>query len=501
MRGPFWLWSAADAAAADAHTMRQLGVPSAVLMERASLCVARVVAERSQGCPVVALVGPGNNGADGLAVTRILTGWGLDASAWAVTDRRNDAAEQQLVLARSHGVRVRSTPDDFDQPALWLDGLLGTGARGEPTGAVADALAWVEGRPGPRVAIDVPTGVHVDSGQVGGAAFRADVTVTFARSKPGLHITPGRNHAGDVVVADMGILGGESPRRSAWIATAAWVAERLAERRDPAHKGHRGHVAVLGGSGATPGAAVLAGTAALRGGAGLCTWVLESTPGAAGLARPELMTAPWQSPVLPAADVLVVGPGLTALPDAGVLESLYRDDPRAAVWDASALDSIPLGIAPAGPRVITPHPGEAARLMNRIESVSEWTSATVQAQRRRVVQALCDATGAVAVLKGAGTVVAGFRGLGVVLEGSAALATAGTGDVLAGLIGALIARGVGVESAASVGASVHGLAGDIAAERVGVPLATDVADAIPEALAQLEQGRGSAARQPSFVRG
>ena len=481
------LWSAAQAAAADAHTMDVLGTPSVVLMERASLCVAAEVQAVARGRAVVCLVGPGNNGGDALAVARILRGRGLQAHAWLVTPRRNEAADAQLSLARSHDVQVHESAQALPEEAVWVDGLLGTGATGAARGAIAEALEWVRGRPGPHVAIDVPSGIGVDSGEVPGAAFEADVTVTFVRSKPGLHITPGRDHTGQVVVADIGIVAAPGAPDAARALTADAVAGLLTTfPRSAPHKGARGHVGVLGGSPDTPGAAVLAGVAAMRSGAGLCTLIGTAVPSG----RPELMHAPLRDPLLPSATALVVGPGLTELPPQPLLETLYLQDPRPAVWDASALDAMPLGGTPLGPRIVTPHPGEAARLLARAEPEAGWTSARVQAERRRAVHALQAATGATVVLKGAGSLVCEGDALAIAVEGSDALATAGSGDVLAGCLGGLLAQGLSSMDAACVGVSVHGRAGDAATQRR--PLALEIADALPEALHAATSGRVSA---------
>ncbi len=495
------LWSAAVAAAADDHSMQTLGMPSPVLMERASLCVASEVEALRGDRPVVALVGPGNNGGDGLAVARILRGRGVQTHAYLVTTHRNEAAEQQLALARAHGVRVHETPDALPLDAAWVDGLLGTGASGAPRGAIAQALSWLRSRTGPRIAIDVPSGVNVDTGEVPGEAVAADITVSFVRSKPGLHITPGRDHAGRVVVAAIGIQAPPGSGCIAQLASAERVASMLSRRVTEAeHKGHRGHVAVLGGSPNTPGAAVLAGVAAMRTGAGLCTLVGATGAAAALAIRPELMGAPWEDPVLPTATVLVVGPGLTAPPDRPALANLYRDDTRPCVWDASALEHVPLGTQPAGPRVITPHPGEAARLLARAEPGGVWTSARVQEARLAAAHALQRATGATVVLKGAGTLILDAQHTSIATEGSDVLATAGTGDVLAGCIGALLGQGLDVHEAASAGVSVHGRAGDEAARRHGQPLALEVAEALPTALRALAVAEAGP-REPTLRRG
>lgn len=491
----FELWSAAQAAAADRHTIEALGIPSVVLMERASLAVAHELLAMLAGAsaPVVALVGPGNNGGDALATARIVAGWGLPAEAVVAVPAKGVVAEQ-LERARRAGVVIHDGLPPAPARAVVVDGLLGTGARGAPRGAIESCLAWQEAIRGPRIAIDVPSGVDVDSGAVEGRAFRADLTVTFARSKPGLHVTPGRDHAGRVVIAHIGVeaapeAGLASSLPCALVGPQA-VAAATAAFSSQVHKFERGHVAIVGGGRDTPGAPILAATTALRAGAGVCTIVGGGAELRALLAaqRPELMVSAWtEGPPLPRAHALVVGPGLTDRDvDASRLANLYADDPRPAVWDASALEHIPLGQRPAGPRILTPHPGEAARMLQRLEpSDPAATSARVQGARLAVARRLAEASGAIVVLKGGGSIIADPAGQAfVAIPGGPALATAGSGDCLAGLLGALLARGVGPVLAACGGVHVHGLAGDRAASRRPLPLAGDLADAVGEILGQ-----------------
>lgn len=483
-RCPATLWTADRAAAAD-HAAIERGLASNVLMERASLAVAHEVRARASGdAPVWVLAGPGNNGGDGFATARILRGWGF-ASHVVTVGRASEATRRQEELARHCGVVVHETPPEPPAEAVVVDALLGTGARGPVRDTLAALLRWQTSIRGLRVAIDVPTGVDVDTGEVATAAFRADVTVTFVRSKPGLHVTPGREHAGTVVVADIGIDATpvQADDDALRLIDPACVAARVQALPQGRHKGDRGHVMVLAGGRDTPGAAVLVATAAMRCGAGLCTVVGERDDVGALVVRvrPEIMLSEGRGEdPFARADALVVGPGLT---DPGAwtrLPALYVDDPRPAVWDASALDHVPFGAHPKGPRILTPHPGEAARLLARLGSPVE----SVQASRLRVVQTLAAATGAVVLLKGAGTLIGAPSGaVQVVTVGSPALATAGSGDALAGLLGALLARGIPVEDAAAIGAHVHGVAGDVAAERHPSPLAGDILEAMAEVLA------------------
>ncbi len=352
--------------------METLGVPSPVLMERAAVCVAREVlaADRDDERPVVCLAGPGNNGADAVAVARVLAGWGRPARVLLATDRGNPARRDQIAWARACQVDVAPYAGALPQAAsVWVDGLLGTGSRGAPRGAVAEVLRACADRPGARVAIDLPSGLDPDQGTVSPEMFQADTTVTFGRSKPGLHVTPGRARAGRVVVADMGLWPPPEAGPDLSLIDPVAVAGWFTGLPVGPHKGARGHLGLVAGGRGTPGAAVLAGAAALRAGAGMVTVETSDPAVRAELVarRPELMVRePDAGPPVPGARALVVGPGLTDPGAGGRLAELWRADPRPAVWDASALDAIPLGAgAPVGPRVITPHPGEAARILAR----------------------------------------------------------------------------------------------------------------------------------------
>jgi NAD(P)H-hydrate epimerase len=508
MFAPASLWTAEQSAAADRHTIEVLGMPSPVLMERAALCVSAEIEALAghRGCAdVLVLIGPGNNGGDGLAVARQLHGRGYAVRAVLVADRHNDAVAQQLQLARAHGVALLDElPDTIVKPTIVVDALLGTGSRGAPRGAIEQALAWLDGLDRTHVAvlaIDLPSGIDVNTGAVAGQAARADVTVTFQRSKPGLHLTPARAHAGWVVVADIGLIAETPDESSLALIDPSLVADVMAKLGEASHKGRRGHVGVIGGTGGTPGAAILAATAALRAGAGLATLApLEPAIREALIAsRPELMLAAiehaWR---IPEADVLVVGPGLVEA-DIDALARLQHEDARAMVWDASALMHYELARGSAR-HVLTPHPGEAARMLAQLEPETGWDSARVQANRRAAAERLASASEAVIVLKGAGTIVARRLGerieLAICTSGGPALAVAGTGDVLAGTVGALLGRGLAPWDAARVGVHVHGLAGDSC--KLDGTLALDVANALPDVL---DEPARVPARWPAFVRG
>lgn len=507
---PAQLWTAEVSTAADLHTIEVLGMPSPVLMERAALCISTQVealADRCSADRVLILIGPGNNGGDGLAVARQLHGRGRSVCAVLVSARHNEAVARQLALARAHGVEV---VDQFGEaltgPTIVVDALLGTGSRGAPRGPIQDAITWLAALDRSQVhvvAVDLPSGVDVDTGAVPGVVVTADVTVTFQRSKPGLHLTPAREHVGQLVVADIGLNPPDGIEPNLQLIDPDEVAQQLAALPAAAHKGRRGHVGVIGGTGGTPGAAILAATAALRAGAGLAT-LAPTDPRLRELLiahRPELMLAPAEHAYsIPSADVLVVGPGLI-IGDPRALVRLATEDPRKMIWDASGLDHYERSPMSAH-HVLTPHPGEATRLLARLDPKHGWDAAAVQGNRRAAAERLAVLTQAVVVLKGAGTLIAmdqpGGGRLAICTTGGPALAAAGTGDVLAGTIGALLARGLDPWAAACVGVHVHGLAGDRLPEHG--TLALEVADSLVPAFEQA-QAQMIPARWPQHVSG
>jgi NAD(P)H-hydrate epimerase len=486
--------------------MKTLGIPSVLLMERAALSVSAQIEAllHGPGTKVLALCGPGNNGGDGLAIARQLKGRGVDAAAVLVTERHTEAVEEQLRLAKAYEVPVSTNVNGkLGGTSIVVDAMLGTGSRGAPRGSIAGVITALEGHRGPVIAVDVPSGVDPDTGAVPGPAVRAAVTVTFQHSKPGLHVTPGRDHAGRVVVADIGLLEAPGTKHGARLIDPVWVQAQLSQLPPGRHKGERGHLGLLAGSGGTPGAAVIAGAGALRMGAGLVTIASddEHTSQSILATRPELMLAPREDPLLPHARALTVGPGLTTEASRVGLGALYLDDERPAVWDATGLDELPAQGAPNGPRIITPHPGEAARLLTRL-SGEQWDGARVQSDRLNACQSLAGLGRAVAVLKGEATVVSDQNGLtAICVTGGPPLATAGSGDVLAGVIGALLARGLDAWSAACVGVHLHGAAGDMAGRRFPMPLAMDIADTVPHAFAACRDRDIALARWPSLRRG
>lgn len=485
---------AADRAAEDRHRM-----PSILLMERAGLAAAEAIRERwPHRDAAVVLTGPGNNGGDGMVVARHLKGAGWRVRIVAPGGREPDGpdARTMTAIAATLGLRVERLDHARPPgPALLVDALLGTGARGAPRGPLEGAVRWAAGARGPVVSLDVPSGVDADSGRVAGAAVRADLTVTFHGDMAGLHVSPGREHAGAVRVADIGVPPVVRATPVAWLAGPG-AAGAVPAKAAAADKYRSGAVLVVAGSPGLTGAAVLTATATLRAGAGL-TVVATPAPAqpaiAAHLVEVMVAAVPDHGGALGPPSVaalvgeaarvsaLAVGPGIGRAAVTGeALAGLLARVPLPAVIDADGLWHLAGGAvdlrARRAPAVITPHAGEAARLLG-------CARGDVERGRLDAVRALARVHGAVALLKGAGTLVAAPDGRTAVIgTGSPALATAGSGDVLTGVIAALLAKGMEPWAAAVAGAAAHGRAGELAGHGDGT-VASDVVAALPAALA------------------
>ncbi len=343
--------------------------------------------------------------------------------------------------------------------------MLGSGLERDVTGEFAVAVDAINEHPAPVMALDIPTGLHGDSGAVMGTAVHADLTVTFVGLKCGLFVGQGPECSGSVRFAGLGIPDAwrEKCRPEFRLSTDGHLSQALPPRRRSAHKGDFGHVLVVGGGKGMPGAVRLCGEAALRSGAGLVS--IATDPGHAAMiaaGRPELMPHAIENtgdlePLLDRADVIAFGPGLGRSAWAGELFAAMAGDERPAVWDADALNWLAEKPGQAPHRVITPHPGEAGGLLGT-------SAADVQADRRKALGELQSRFGGVAVLKGAGSLVSAASGVPWLCgSGNPGMAAAGMGDVLTGIIAALLAQGLEPELAARIGVEVHARAGDQAA--------------------------------------
>ncbi|HET9000735.1 MAG TPA: NAD(P)H-hydrate dehydratase [bacterium] len=509
----------AEMAALERHTQEVHGIETSALMEQAgrrTAEVARRLLRASGGRRCVVLAGKGNNGGDGLVAARHLSGDHpihvlLVASAeelppdlgghlHALRDRQVRIEEAQALPASGLERAIR----DAD---LIIDAIFGTGFHGPARGFAVRVIEAANASGVPILAVDVPSGVDAVVGRADPPCIRATATVAMALPKIGTVQYPAAAQVGRLFVADIGIP--ESVIREAPIptalATAAWMDRTVPHRPADSHKGRYGRVAILGGARGYAGAPVLAARGAIRAGAGLVTIGLPASLAAIPPASlPEAMTRPLPESAAGAlceagaeaarefagsADVLAVGPGLTTHPETvGLIRGLLPRVTGPVVLDADGLNAFAgeaqrLREVP-GPLVITPHPGEMARLLGR--EVGE-----VQEDRLATARAAASLVHGVALLKGARTVVAGPDGYAMVIPtGNPGMATGGMGDVLTGAVAALIGAGLAPFEAAVCAAYLHGLAGDLAADSRGEwgLLASEVADHLPRALARVRSG-------------
>ncbi|MGW6641012.1 NAD(P)H-hydrate dehydratase [Streptomyces iakyrus] len=450
-------------------------LPEGALMQRAAAGLAAACADllgRVYGSRVVLLVGSGDNGGDALYAGARLARRGAGVTAVLLAPERTHAAG--LAALRRAGGRVAPAGEGetlVEGADLVLDGIVGIGGKG---GLRPDAvpLAAAAGRSrGAVVAVDLPSGVDADTGEVHGVAVQADLTVTFGTHKPGLLIDPAREYAGSVRLVDIGLELPAEPELEAL--QHEDVARLLPVPRAESDKYRRGVVGIAAGSARYPGAAVLAVSGALRGGAGAVRYV--GPAGDAVIARfPETLVSDQGPKQAGRVQAWVVGPG--AGDDAAtVAEVLAADVPVLIDADGLRLADAEVVRGRRAPTLMTPHAGEAAALLG-VER------GEVEGGRLAAVRELARRYGATVLLKGSTTLVADSGGGAVRVNptGTGWLATAGSGDVLSGLGGSLLAAGLSAVDAGSAGAYLHGLAGRLAAE--GAPVgAHDVADAVPEA--------------------
>lgn len=473
MNRPTAIYSAAQVRALDAWEIEKRRVPGFTLMTRAAEGALKVLRGRWPQAKRVAVVcGAGNNGGDGYVLARLARAAGLDALVLAAAppDKLSgDARRAQEEWLATGGSAHPFDADALSGSDLIVDALLGIGLNGAPRPETLAVIRAINAAKRPVLALDIPSGVNADSGAVHEAAVRAEITVTFVGLKSGLFLGAGAEHAGVVLLDDLGIVAPMLPKFAPLMRRIdeSEIAASLPRRPRDSHKGSNGRVLIVGGGSGMPGALRLAGEAALRVGAGLVT-VAGATENlvAVTATRPELIYLPVSSVTsldepMRAADVLAIGPGLGLGDWAHRLWSAALSAGVPAVADADALNLLarsPVKLPPGW--VITPHPGEAARLLGT-------DTATVQADRLGAVRELHSRYGAVSVLKGAGTLVAWGKAdaaeIATCDRGNPGMATAGMGDVLTGVIAGLRAQGGDSAQAARIGVLVHSLAGDSAA--------------------------------------
>jgi NAD(P)H-hydrate epimerase len=476
---PLPLYSAAQVRELDRRAIGAHRIAGAELMARAGAGVFSAVAARFPRARRVAVVcGPGNNGGDGYVVARLAKSAGLQVALFALGAQpaAGDAALMRTGCEDA-GVAIQS----FDAAELRaadviVDALLGTGLQRPVVGEWRAAIETMNASGRPVVAVDVPSGLNADTGAVMGAAVHAQLTVTVIGLKAGLFLASGRDYAGEVLFDDLGVPSQvyEGIDATARRLAASEMLGLLRPRERNTHKGDFGHVLVIGGGLGMPGAARLCGQAALRAGAGLVTVATHPEHAAAlNAGRPELLcfgvrTPKDLKPLLPRATVIALGPGLSITPWSRAIWRAAVNAGAPLIVDADALNLLAAKPVRRPDWILTPHPGEAARLL-------KTTTAAIQNDRIAAVKRLVKRYGGVCVLKGAGTLIASGDALWLCDRGNPGMASAGMGDILTGVIAALRAQGLAAPDAARLGVWLHATAGDAAAagEEIGL-IASDL---------------------------
>jgi len=508
----------------DRITINELGIPGSILMENASRAVAeRVISlldNQPEGKQVAIFCGKGNNGGDGYAIARHLKTHQAEVTVFTTT-RTNELSgdalwSAELFIERGGTVCLLDpdsianllnsskgkTSSSFDQPALFVDALLGTGFRGTPDGITTSLINFINSYSSVLViAVDIPSGVAGDTGVVETVAVRAVETVTFGLKKPGLLLEPGRSYAGNVTVADIGISPEVVGKQaiSLFETTYSAVQELLPRRPVTAHKGSVGHAYIIAGSPGMTGSATLSALACQRTGAGLTVVGIPASLNAImevklteAMTQPlpengnhhlALTALPYVVTKLEWADAVAFGPGVSTDIGTGALLSGILDViERPLVIDADGLTLLSLNrhLLENLPKnvVLTPHPGEFSRLTGL--TVKEIERDRVSHGRKYAVK-----WGVTLVLKGAPTIIALPSGAVYINPtGNPGMATGGSGDVLTGVIVSLIAQGLTVGSAAIASVYIHGLAGDRAANKLGQAgmIASDILAELPEVI-------------------
>ncbi len=503
--------------AVDRHAIEVMDIPGLDLMEEAGMGTVGVLVEMAgidAGDRVAVVCGTGNNGGDGFVIARGLREFGVDVDVFllgSAGDVKGDARTNLdflepgsfLEIADEKGVDVLA--EALDESDAVVDAIFGTGFRGAPRGIAGDVIAAINASDLPVLAVDVPSGLNASTGGIEGECIIADWTSTMALPKKGFFLYPGREFVGDIHVIDIGIPeeAVEAVGIHQHVLTPAEAALFVPDRDPAGHKGTFGRVAIVAGSVGYTGAAALASMSALRSGAGLVTAGIPSSLNdvleakvteVITLPLPETQARSLGTSALPrlreltvGADAVAIGPGLSV--DAETVElvrSLVGALDTPAVIDADGLNALSPDIigsrAGEAAVVLTPHPGEMARLVG-------CSPDEVQADRERLACAVAEQARATVVLKGASTVIATIAGdVMINPTGNDGMASAGSGDVLTGVIAALLARGMSGPDAAALGVFVHGLAGDLAAEAVGPTgmIAGDILEFIPLAFFELE---------------
>lgn len=472
-RLPYALYSASQVMGFDRLAIKQFGIPGEVLMERAGTAAFALLRDQWPDAKYIAvLAGTGNNGGDGFVIARLAQQAGLNVQVLQLGDRGTIKGDARLNADRFRGMQgdwndYRTLPAQAD---VIVDAMLGTGLQRELTGSWAQAVQEINAHQAPVLAVDIPSGLHSDTGVIMGNCVRARVSISFIGLKQGMFTAAGPEYCGklyfDALELPARVYASEllSARRVDWNR----LSSQLTCRSRIAHKGHYGHVLVVGGELGYGGAARLCAEAALRTGAGLVSLATRAQHVAPALAaRPEIMVHAVEyedqlNDLLRQASVVAVGPGLGQEAWGTALWNTVRDVGRPLVVDADALNLLATTRGQVRDDwILTPHPGEAARLLDEC-------SLNIHNDRFAAVSRIQQRYGGVAVLKGAGTLISGpgQAPTAVCTDGNPGMASGGMGDVLTGVIAGLLAQGYQPQQAAEMGVCLHAAAADrVAAER------------------------------------
>lgn len=508
----------------DRIAMERYGIPGAVLMENAGRALAKEAIRLIEGDrpkPVVLVAGKGNNGGDVMVAARHLFNYGLPVDVFLLnrlSDMKGDAKLNADILIKMGIPIVELFPETdlaplkaaLNRGGVIIDGIFGTGFRGKTSGIIHEAIGIINESDHPVISADIPSGIDGETGEVCGACVKATATVTFGFPKVGLLQYPGAGYVGHLIVADISIPRNIviEPDLDITLLTGEFLSEIIPDRKPDAHKGSCGKMVVMGGSEGMSGAVVLCSLGGIKSGAGL---VKTGLPGALNYVLENRVTEAISVPlgkgmglslradgvkdklteVLAWADVVALGPGMGVNDDAmKFLEYVLAEVRVPLVLDADALNCIARNIklldGISVPVIMTPHPGEMARLTG-------IKTDEVQRDRINTAKAFAEEWGAITILKGANSVIAHPAGnIYINTSGNPGMASGGMGDVLTGIIASFIAQGATPIKAACAAVYVHGRAGDILAEERGIHgiCATDLADYIPRAIKDVRENRG-----------
>ncbi len=480
------------------------GINQEILMENAGSATARIISKLFPISSVFAAIGLGHNGGDGLVAARYLANYGYLVKAFIISkDRMDDIVLKELELAEKSGVEIMENGsyfDDLNSSDIIIDAIFGTGLSREVRGDIGLLISDINSTKKPVISCDIPSGISGDSGVVNGIAIHADITVTYQAAKPGLMTSPGFKYAGKIFVEDIGI---PSYIIRQIMPYASFVEKNhlpsIAARSLDSHKGNFGHLLIIGGSNGKSGAVIMASSAALRIGTGLVSCAIpESINTAFETSVISAMSIPLPCEdgalsydairmlpiLLEKKTAVAIGPGLSVTTST---KALLRNILRTSITkiiDADGLNSTDISQLKKhnGDLIITPHPGEFAKLINK-------TVDAVQNNRTEFAKQLSNHINGVVVLKGARTVIASKNRIWINSTGGPALAKGGSGDYLTGIIAGLSAQGMKPEDAAVLGVWIHGTAADLAELKYGAvsALPTDLDEYIAEAVNEIRK--------------